>query len=278
VGKPTKPKSKHKKNCNDNCNDNNANEAGKMETVVGHCKNTSSGNDANTDASTMNSVKPQKTVAETVAEGMTTFISTITSELNSLHSKLIETQEAVLQLTAQLSEIQELRDAVVQLTAQQNTMKELRDAVTSAHRSEVRQLRDVVQQQLTTQRQELKQLRDVTSSQPGELKAIHDAVNHLTVQVCSSVASLTSQIGSVALTSSHNSKQSTLKPSTDHPLPVLHWRPTTTSSHTTAATEHDSNDIDDFDFPPPTSGHVVALKPSSATEPVISRNWAAEAS
>jgi uncharacterized phage infection (PIP) family protein YhgE len=123
--------------------------------------------------------KTEKMVAETVAEGMTPFIATVTANISSLHPNLHETQEAVMQFTAQLSEIQELRDAAVQLSTQHNVLKELRDAVTSAHRSEMQQLRDVVQQlQLTTQQQELKQLHDVvqqTSTQVGELKAKKDA-------------------------------------------------------------------------------------------------------
>jgi len=102
-----------------------------------------------------------KSLADTVSDAMTTFIATVTANVNSLHAELKEVQEVVLQLTSSQSEVDDLRSSVQQMAAQQNMMKELRDAVVSAHRSEVQQLRDIVQQQLTTQQRELEKMSEV---------------------------------------------------------------------------------------------------------------------
>lgn len=193
VGKPSKLKSRSSKKCSGKCDDDAVDTAANTESLP-----------------VRNAQKTEKTVAETIAEGMTSFIATVTANISSLHSKLQETQEAVLQLTAQLSEIQELRDAVVQLSTQHNVLKELRDAVTSAHRSEVQQLRDVVQQQITTQQQELRQLRDVvqqTSTQLGEFRTKQDVPLQPPTQPSS---------GSATHQSQHQQSQQS--------MPVLRWR------------------------------------------------------
>lgn len=114
-------------------------------------------------ASNCSTHSSNKSLADTVSEAMTTFIATVTANVNSLHSELKVLQEAVLQLMSSQSEVDDLRSAVQQMAEQHNMMKDLRDAVVSAHRIEVQQLRDIVQQQLSTQQRELEKFSEAIS-------------------------------------------------------------------------------------------------------------------
>jgi len=168
-----------------------------------------------------------KSLADVVSEKMTTFISTVSLDINALRGEVKEMQEAMLQQSVQQSEVDELRRGVQQTSTQ---LSELRSLLMSSQQNEVQELRKAVQS-LSDQQNEVREMRD----------AVLQAVNQPQSQLSSVTAS----------NSLHNSNQSSCQYPI-HSQPVNHYN-------------SEFGDFDDFPSLPPPHKPATSKEHSSAT-------------